>query len=126
MSSSLASQLAARHTLDSTKLSSTNALKYPPSFIYTPRHAASVSTAQLHSIALNAYDQLAAIDPLFTDKLQEQLLGEQAKGTDRASLTKEENEKLSKVLNQVMRSLGKHMLLRPAGVLLEWLVRRFR
>lgn len=123
--SSLANQLAARTTLDSSRLATANALKNPPSFIYTPRHAASISTADLHSIASNAWDQLSTLDPFF-EKYHDQILGEEAKGTDRSSLTKEENVKLGNVLNKVMRALGRHMLLKPAGVVLEWLVRRFR
>jgi U3 small nucleolar RNA-associated protein 10 len=125
MSSSLASQLAARTTLDSTRLASTQALKYPASFIYTPKHAASITTNELHTITSNAWDQLASIDTFF-ERYQDKILGEEAKRTDRSTLTKEENEKLDKVLNKVLRALGKHMLLKPAGVVLEWLVRRFR
>lgn len=123
--SSLATQLAARTTLDSARLSSATALKYPPSFIYTPRHAASVTTADLHATASNAWEQLSAIDPFF-EEYQNRILGEEAKGTDRSALTKDENEKLGKVLDTVLRALGKHMLLKPAGIVLEWLVRRFR
>lgn len=123
--SSLSAQLAARTTLDSTRLASATALKYPASFIYTPRHAASVTTADLHATASNAWEQLSAIDPFF-EKNQNRILGEEAKNTDRSSLTKEENLKLDVVLESTLRALGKHMLLKPAGVVLEWLVRRFR
>ncbi|GAA5903947.1 hypothetical protein JCM5296_002463 [Sporobolomyces johnsonii] len=125
MATSLAQQLAARNTLDSARLASARTLKNPPSFIYTPRHAASVSTADLHSLAVNAWEQLASVDPWFEDHFKE-VLGEQAKSTDRTALTKEDNDKLGLVLDRVMRHLGKHMLLKPAGVVLEWLVRRFR
>ncbi|KAI5481102.1 U3 small nucleolar RNA-associated protein 10 [Pseudohyphozyma bogoriensis] len=125
MSSSLASQLAQRTTLDSSRLASAQSLKHPPSFIYTPRHAAAISTAQLADIAATAWDSLASIDPFF-ERYQNHIFGEQARGTDRSALTKDENEKLDKVLEKVMRALGKHMLLKPAGVVLEWLVRRFR
>ncbi|GAA5959351.1 hypothetical protein JCM21900_000701 [Sporobolomyces salmonicolor] len=125
MATSLAQQLAARNTLDSARLASARTLKNPPSFIYTPRHAASVSTADLHSLAVNAWEQLAAVDPWFEDHFKE-VLGEQAKSTDRTALDKEDNEKLGLALDRVMRHLGKHMLLKPAGVVLEWLVRRFR
>lgn len=123
--SSLATQLAARTTLDSTRLASAQALKHPPSFIYTPRHAASVTTAQLHTIASNAWDQLAALDPVF-ERFQVKILGPEARDTDRSALTAAENAKLSTVLHQVLRALGPHMLLKPAGIVLEWLVRRFR
>ena len=125
MASSLAAQLAARSTLDSSRLATAQSLKHPPSFIYTPRHAASISTADLALTAANAWDQLAAIDPFF-DKYHKAILGEEAKGTDRATLTKEENDKLSIVLDKVMRGLAKHAMLKPAGVVVEWLVRRFR
>ncbi|ORY85937.1 U3 small nucleolar RNA-associated protein 10 [Leucosporidium creatinivorum] len=125
MATSLAAQLESRQTLDTARLATAKSLKHPPSFIYTPRHAASVSTTDLHAIASNAWDQLAAIDPFF-ERYHNKILGEQAKGTDRTGLTKEENDKLDLVLNKVLRALGKHILLKPAGIVLEWLVRRFR
>lgn len=125
MSSSLAAQLAQRNTLDSARLATSQSLKHPPSFIYSPRHAASVSTADLHDIASNAYDQLIAIDPFF-ERYQQKIFGEEAKRTDRSGLTHDENAKLDVVLEKVIRAMGKHMLLKPAGVVLEWLVRRFR
>lgn len=123
--SSLAAQLQARQTVDSARLSSTRALKNVPSFIYTPRYAASLSTADLHAVAANAWDQLAALDPFFGLHFKE-ILGEQAKSLDRTGLTKEENDKVGRSVDKVLRALGKHMLLKPAGVVLEWLVRRFR
>ncbi|GAA5903331.1 snoRNA-binding rRNA-processing protein UTP10 [Sporobolomyces salmoneus] len=125
MASSLAKQLAARNTLDSARLATQRSIKNPPSFIFTPRHAATVSTADLHSLAVNAWEQLAAVDSWFEDHFKD-ILGEQAKGLDRTGLTKEENEKLGAMLDKTLRHLGKHMLLKPAGVVLEWLVRRFR
>ena len=125
MSSSLAAQLQARQTVDAGRLSTTKALRNIPTFIYTPRHAASLSVADLHAIAANAWDQLASLDPFFNAHFKE-ILGEQAKSLDRTGLTKEEDEKVGRTVDKVLRALGKHMLLKPAGVVLEWLVRRFR
>lgn len=127
MATSLAAQLAARQTLDSSRLQTAKTLKNPPSFIYTPRHAASISVVDLASLADNAWEQLAAIDGFFQDPANHKaVLGEQARGLDRGALTKEENEKVGKTVDRVLRALGKHMLLKPAGIVLEWLVRRFR
>ncbi|GAA5839039.1 hypothetical protein JCM9279_002573 [Rhodotorula babjevae] len=123
--SSLAAQLQARQTVDSARLSSTRALKNIPSFIYTSRYASTLTTADLHSIAANAWDQLSALDPFFGLHFKE-ILGEQAKSLDRTGLTKDENDKVGRSVDKVLRALGKHMLLKPAGVVLEWLVRRFR
>lgn len=125
MSTSLAAQLQARKTVDSARLQSAKTLKNPPSFIFTPRHASSVTNADLHALAANAWDQLAAIDPFFAAHYKE-ILGEQAKTLDRTGLTKEENDKVGKTVDRVLRALGKHLLLKPAGVVLEWLIRRFR
>ncbi|SCV73190.1 BQ2448_7115 [Microbotryum intermedium] len=125
MSSSLAAQLAQRTTLDSVRLQSAKSLKNPPSFIFSPRHATSVSTADLHALASNAWDQLSTLDPFF-ERYHARILGEEAKTTDRSALTKEDNDRFGQVLDKVLRALGKHMLLKPAGVVLEWLVRRFR
>lgn len=125
MSTSLAAQLQARKTVDQGRLQSAKTLKNPPSFIYTPRHASSVTNADLHALAANAWDQLAAIDPFFGAHFKE-ILGEQAKTLDRTGLTKEENDRVGKTVDRVLRALGKHMLLKPAGIVLEWLIRRFR
>ncbi|SDA02509.1 BZ3501_MvSof-1269-A2-R1_Chr12-3g03653 [Microbotryum saponariae] len=125
MSSSLAAQLAQRTTLDSVRLQSAKSLKNPPSFIFSPRHAASVSNADLHALASNAWDQLSNLDPFF-ERYHARILGEEAKTIDRSALTKEDNDRLGQVLDKVLRALGKHMLLKPAGVVLEWLLRRFR
>ncbi|GAA5862132.1 hypothetical protein JCM3774_006186 [Rhodotorula dairenensis] len=125
MSTSLAAQLQARKTVDSARLQSAKTLRNPPSFIFTPRHASTVTNADLHDLAANAWDQLAAIDPFFGAHFKE-ILGEQAKTLDRTGLTKEENEKVGKTVDRVLRALGKHLLLKPAGIVLEWLIRRFR
>ncbi|GAA5867626.1 hypothetical protein JCM8547_001319 [Rhodosporidiobolus lusitaniae] len=125
MSTSLAQQLAQRQTLDSARLHSVKSLKNPPSFIYNPKHAAAVSSADLHALADNAWDQLAQVDPFFALHHKD-VLGEQAKTLDRSALTKEENDKVGRMVDKVLRALGKHMLLKPAGIVLEWLVRRFR
>ncbi|GAA6036252.1 hypothetical protein JCM8097_006859 [Rhodosporidiobolus ruineniae] len=123
MSTSLAAQLEARATAAASQ--SAKAIKYPVSFIYSPRQAAAVSTADLHSLADSAWAQLAAIDPFFAQHHKE-VLGEQAKALDRSALTKEENDKVGRTVDRVLRALGKHLLLKPAGIVLEWLVRRFR
>ncbi|KAM0786108.1 hypothetical protein ACM66B_006918 [Microbotryomycetes sp. NB124-2] len=124
---SLATQLAQRQqqTLDGARLSSQKALKHPPSFIYTPRFAATVSLADLHQTASNAWDQLQAIDPAF-EKYHAKVLGEEARRTDRSALAKDENDKLGVQLDNVLRLLARHMLIKPAAQVLEWLVRRFR
>ncbi|GAA6009387.1 snoRNA-binding rRNA-processing protein UTP10 [Rhodotorula paludigena] len=125
MATSLAAQLQARQTVDGARLQSQRTLKQQPTFVFTPRHAASLTSADLHSLAANAWDQLAALDPFFAAHYKD-VLGEQAKSLDRTGLTKEENEKVGKMVDKVLRALGKHMLLKPAGLVLEWLVRRFR
>lgn len=123
--SSLSAQLAARTTLDSSRLATVQSLKHPPSFIYTPRHAASLSITDLHHQATNAWEQLVLLDSRFS-ALTNKILGEEAKGTDRTNLTRDENEKLDKVLDKCLRLLGRFVLIKPAGVVIEWLIRRFR
>lgn len=117
--------MKARTTLDSTRLTNQSSLKHPPSFIFTARHAATLTIEDLHSLASNAWDQLSSID-IFFEKFQNKILGPEAKRTDRGNLTKEENDKLDRVLEKVLRALGRHIMTKPAGVVLEWLVRRFR
>lgn len=120
-------QLKARTTLDSTKLSTTTSIKTTTSFIFTSKHAASLTLQDLHTLTLTAWDQLASIDKFFElNKNFTKILGEEIKNLNRINLTKEENENLNKVLNRTMRELSKHALTKPAGIVLEWLIRRFR
>lgn len=81
----------------------------------------------MHALASNAWDQLQATtgDP-FYEKYHTKLLGHEARGTDRSGLTREDNDKLDKILDKCLRTLSKHILLKPAGIVLEWLIRRFK
>lgn len=124
MASSLAAQLADIGTLDRERLQAATS-KFRPSFLFPPRQAASLSNEEIHTLAYNGYLALLAQDNRF-ERFENPIFGEKAKLTDRTILTKEENVKLDAVLNSLLRLLASRFLLKSAGKVLEWLIRRFR
>ncbi|KAM0756059.1 hypothetical protein T439DRAFT_308506 [Meredithblackwellia eburnea MCA 4105] len=124
MPSSVAAQLALEQSkqpsLDQQRLS-----KHQASFVFTPRYAAALSLADLHHLAQSAYDNLLSLDSAFQQG-QSRLFGNEALATDRTTLTQEQNSKLDKTIAHVLRNLSKYILLKPSGLVIEWLVRRFR
>lgn len=124
MTSSLAAQLANIGTLDRDRLQASTS-KFRPSFLFPPRQAASLSNEEIHDLAYNGFLALLAQDNRF-DRFDGPIFGEKAKVTDRTIVTKEENKKLDDILNALIRLLASKFLLKSAGKVLEWLIRRFR
>jgi U3 small nucleolar RNA-associated protein 10 len=124
MTSSLTSQLAHIGTVDRQRLQAATS-KFRPSFLFPPRQAASLSNEDIHSLGYNGFLALLAQDSRF-DSFDGPIFGEKAKVTDRGLLSQEENAKLDTGLNSLIRLLASRFLLKSAGKVLEWLVRRFR
>ena len=124
MSSSLASQLAGIGSLDAARLSAATA-KSRPSFLFSPRQAASLSNSEIHALGYNGFLSLLSEDPRL-ERYETPLFGEKAKTTDRALLTKEENAKLDRIIAGLMRAVAGKFLVKNTGKVIEWLIRRFR
>lgn len=124
MASTLQQQLARIGTLDADRLSAASA-KARASYLFPPRQAASLSNNDIHSLAYNGFLSLLGEDARL-ERFETPLFGEKAKSSDRTLLTKDENDKLDRTLGAVMRMLGKSVLVKNSGKVLEWLIRRFR
>ena len=124
MTSSLANQLANIGSVDAARLSVSTS-KARPSFLFTPRQAASLSNADIHSLGYNGYLALLSEDPRL-ERFETPIFGEKAKGTDRALPTPDESAKLDRILGLLLRALAGKFLVRNTGKVLEWCIRRFR
>ncbi|KAI9138419.1 hypothetical protein BKA69DRAFT_774326 [Paraphysoderma sedebokerense] len=122
MASSLAQQLS---NLRNPELSTFSNPKLTPSYLFDPREAAKYDLATIHSIAVNGLSELILLDERFA-AFEATLFSENSKEWDRAFEGKEMNEKIDKSLKSFLRVLGPWVLVKPAGKVLEWLVRRFR
>lgn len=98
---------------------------YRPSYLYAPKQAASLSLEDIYGLGENGFVALCQITPALA-KLGPVFFEEASKHTDRALLSKEENAKLNKSIDQCLSLLGPSVLVRPCGQVLEWLIRRYR
>lgn len=90
------------------------------SYLFTAKEAAQHDLESLHALALSAL-------PADTDLIRfSKLFGDSSKDLDRALLTKEDNEKLNKLIKDYLALLSPNLLSARSGRILEWLVRRFR
>ncbi|EGO02920.1 hypothetical protein SERLA73DRAFT_102973 [Serpula lacrymans var. lacrymans S7.3] len=140
MSSSLAAQLAASASLNtSLLLDRTGKRKQTESYLFTGRDADTHDLDSLHALASNAFVQLNSLSPAFsrvtksgTDKttvytdFDQALFSDAARDLDRTMQTREANASLDRTLSTFFRLLGPWLMEAPAGKIIEWLVRRFR
>ena len=122
---SLAAQLRAiGGSLDADRLTA-QASRTQPSYLFSPRQAATQSIADVYALGHNGYLALLAKSPGLAP-MESILFSDQAKQTDRTMLSREANARLNEELGRALRILSSNILLRPCGQVLEWLIRRFR
>ncbi|KAJ2162622.1 snoRNA-binding rRNA-processing protein utp10 [Coemansia sp. RSA 552] len=124
MASSLAGQLYRMRTVDRV-LSTERAQKTRASFLFDGKQAADIDTQTVYEIGRSGLEELRQINGQFA-RYAATLFSEAVKDMDRVLLTRAENAKLDKSIEQFLFQLAPHFLTRPAGKTLEWLVRRFR
>ena len=124
MTTSLARQLAQVGSIDASRLDNPTS-KARDSFLFTARQAATLSYTDVHSLGYNGFLALAAENDHLL-RFDGPIFGEKAKVTDRALLTKDEDKKLDRNLQSLLIFLGPKFLVKNAGKVLEWLIRRFR
>lgn len=120
--SSLASQLK---SIQAANTNDVNQLKHRPSYLFTPRQAATITKDEIYGLGQNGFQALLQLEPRL-DRFEDIFFSDRARQTDRTLLSKEENEKLDLSVGACLRLLGPHVLIRPCGQLLEWLIRQFR
>ncbi|KAI9223956.1 hypothetical protein BC828DRAFT_354354 [Blastocladiella britannica] len=99
--------------------------KLRPSFLFDPKVAATYDLATIHNIGCNGFAQLVHSDSRFA-AFELPIFSDAAKDTDRVLQPKSFNDALDKTLHALLLALSPHFLAKPAGKVLEWLIRRFR
>ncbi|KAI9151024.1 snoRNA-binding rRNA-processing protein utp10 [Blastocladiella emersonii ATCC 22665] len=127
MTSSLAKQLSALANPEFTFGTGEGRLegKLRPSFLFDPKVAATYDLDTMFSIGSNGFAELVQIDKRFR-QFEQPLFSDAAKETDRVLRDAAFNKSLDAVLHSALLALSPHFLLKPAGKVLEWLIRRFR
>lgn len=123
--SSLAAQLASIASLDSHRLKQAKQSSTAASYLFTPTEAAQHDFQTIHSLGSNGFEELKELDNTL-EEFEEDVFGEAAKTTDRLLLPLEENRRLGLTLDRFLGRLSRHIPLRAAAKVIEWLVRRFR
>jgi len=123
--SSLAAQLASIASLDSSRLKAAKQSATAPSYLFTPAEAAQHDLETIHSLGVNGFEELRELDPSL-DVFEDDVFGEAAKQADRLLLPLDENRRLGETLDVFLGRLSRHIPLRAAAKVIEWLVRRFR
>lgn len=123
--SSLAAQLASIASLDSSRLKAAKQSATAPSYLFTPTEAAQHDLETIHSLGINGLEELRQLDPSL-DVFEDDVFGEAAKQADRLLLPLSENQRLGATLDVFLGRLSRHIPLRAAAKVIEWLVRRFR
>jgi len=95
------------------------------SLLYEPKIAVSQSFDSLYLLCYEGFRDICALDRRFA-QFDRNLFSEQSKVEDRTQMTKKENEDLDRVLEAFITLVGQRLMLKPAHLALEWLVRRFR
>ncbi|KAG0164360.1 HEAT repeat-containing protein 1 [Apophysomyces sp. BC1034] len=98
--------------------------RHKASFLFSSREAADQDLDTIYSIAYNGIMELVIMDSKFS-AFENTLFSETMKSVDRVLQTKEENESLDASINSFLQQLSPYFLLKPAGKVLEWLIRRF-
>lgn len=122
--SSLATQLAQNTSLNASLLS-TSRRKPTESYLFPPSQASAHDLESIHFLAVNAFLQLKAVQPLCR-KYEATLFSDAIRDLDRTLLNKESAEELNENLAGFMRLLGPWVMEGMVGKIIEWLVRRFR
>ncbi|KAI9005428.1 hypothetical protein CLU79DRAFT_841105 [Phycomyces nitens] len=99
--------------------------KYKASYLFTAREAADQDLDTIYSIAYNGIMELTILDSKFA-AYENTIFSEAMKSVDRVLQTAEENEKLNASIKSFLQNLSPYFLLKPAGKVLEYLIRRFR
>ncbi|KAF7728274.1 HEAT repeat-containing protein 1 [Apophysomyces ossiformis] len=98
--------------------------RHKASFLFNSREAADQDLDTIYSIAYNGIMELVIMNDKFS-AFENTLFSESMKSVDRVLQTKQDNEKLDASINSFLQQLAPYFLLKPAGKVLEWLIRRF-
>ncbi|KAL2649237.1 hypothetical protein R1flu_017365 [Riccia fluitans] len=123
MTTQLASQLQALEVVNKSTKNTSPSTR--PSLLYHPSEAAEVDIRKIFDDALKGVDELARVDGRFRN-YRNSLFGWPTMKIDRELQTKEENEKLDRLICGYLRLLSGYILLPPAHLTFEYLIRRYK
>lgn len=100
--------------------------KVKESFLYDAKQAATIDSDTHFSIALSGLNELTSIDSTITEFQMSILFKETAKSIDRSTLSKQENEDLSKEIEHFLNKVvSPYFLMTATHKCLEWLIFKF-
>ncbi|XP_035698603.1 HEAT repeat-containing protein 1-like [Branchiostoma floridae] len=120
---SLATQLQ-RLALPQSELAVPDKDRERASLLFDPKEAANLDRDTFYALGVNGLDELANIDPVFTD-FHNNLFSQSSKNLERVVQTKEVNARLDENISRFLTCVSPYFLLRPAQKALEWLINRF-
>ncbi|KAI6651024.1 HEAT repeat-containing protein 1 [Oopsacas minuta] len=94
--------------------------KWQPSYLFEGNQARLVDRETVLALAKNGFEELITLDSSFTEF--QRLFKASYIDRDRGLLTTEENDKLTVLLEDLLRRLSPYFPLRPAQKLFEWLI----
>ena len=119
MASSLARQLAQQAARP------TSQFKGTASLLYSPQEASHIDSDRIYLDACAGLDELCHLDKRFYE-FKGSLFGDASRKVERDLLDPEETEKLTSSIRSFLQLLTPHVLLPPAHLALEFLIRRFQ
>ena len=94
--------------------------KWRPSFLFEGRQSGLVDRETVLALAKNGFEELKSLDPSFVEF--QRLFKPFYLDRDRGMLTVEHNDKLTLLLDDLLRRLSPYFPLRPTQKLFEWLI----
>ena len=126
MTTALAAQLAQIRANSSNPLDLKAQRKaHSKSLLFDPPHAANQDFDTIYQLCYEGYFELCQLDPRFIP-FGKNLFGEQSKHEDRTQMTEAQNGQLDALVEDFLALIGSRLLLKPALLAVEWVVRRFR
>ncbi|KAG8528844.1 uncharacterized protein KY384_006533 [Bacidia gigantensis] len=126
MTTALAAQLAQIRKVSNHPLDLKAQKKaHSKSLLFDSKTAATQDFDSIFQICLQGFDELCHLDQRYS-KFKDNLFSEQSKDEDRTLLTHAQNVQLDVALHDFLALISSRVLLQPALIAIEWLVRRFR
>ena len=95
------------------------------SLIFDEKRAANQGFETIYQICLEGFQELCQLEPKYT-RFARSIFSAQSQTQDRNQMTQSENQELDGIIDSFLCLVSAKLLLKPAHLAIEWLVRRFR
>ena len=95
------------------------------SLIFDEKRAAGQGFETIYQICSEGFQELCQLEPKYA-RFARSIFSTQSQTQDRNQMTKSENEELNGIIDSFLYLVSAKLLLKPAHLAVEWLVRRFR